>query len=240
MLSLFASLITPYSVRTVTRGLGPVLAAVAAITGSSALVFAQEDQNVKGPKDHPMISRIEGSTIEAFQQKEFDEYRLVKGPVSGYAPDGHHWKEPEEALDGKNSTRLEGRVWQLTYRIPENRSTLEIARSYEAGLTKAGFKTFYQCSGMECAGSLPTVPSRAGTRYVTRVHAATLADLLMKRAKFKVYGNVYEDQRYLAARLERPEGDIYVSVLALNIKTPVARVDVVEVKPMGSPTSVRR
>ena len=152
-----------------------LLITLAVSAGSSSTLSAQRDKDVKGSKDHPMISRIEGSIISTFNQKEFDEYRLVKGPVSGYAPDGQG-RKPQEALDENNSLRLEGRVWQFTYDIPVNRSTLEIARNYEAALSKAGFKFLYQCSGTECAGSLPKVP-RPGRRtvYDEPEHASALS-----------------------------------------------------------------
>jgi len=204
---------------------------VAVTAGSLAILSAQRDKNVKGSKDHPMISRIEGSIISTFNQKEFDEYRLVKGPVSGYAPDGQG-RKPQEALDENNSLRLEGRVWQFTYDIPVNRSTLEIARNYEAALSKAGFTFLYQCSGTECAGSLPKVP-RPGRRtvYDEPEHASALSQLLLSRVGW-VASRVYKDQRYMAARLERPEGDIYVSLLAITINRPMVRLDVIEVKPM--------
>jgi OmpA-OmpF porin, OOP family len=230
-MTLSTSPICRHELRLLVSALGLVFIACAAPTGAVAILSAQEDKDVKGSKDHPMISRIEGSTLQGFEQKEFDEYRLVKGPVSGYGADGTRWKDPEQALDDKNSIRLEGRVWRLTYRIPANRSTLEIIRSYETALTKAGFRPLYQCSGEECAGSLPKAAG-GGSGPRPHIHAAALPDLLMKRGKFNVSGPVYRDQRYLSARLERATGDLYASVLVLNFKRPFARVDVIEVKPM--------
>ena len=56
----------------------------------------------------------------------------------------------------------------------------------------------------------------------------------MQRAGFTVYGVDYNEQRYLTAQLSRAEGDIYVSALALTLKVPHARIDVVEVKPLTS------
>ena len=189
-----------------------------------------QDKDVKESRDHPMISRIPDSTIRGFDQKEFDRYRLVRGPVSAYGPDGKRWADPEQALDDRNSLPLEGKVWRLNYRIPSNRSTLEIARSYETALTKAGFKVLYQCSGEACAGPLPKAVTPGPSAQ--RIHAGALSDLMMKRARLNVFGTVYKDQHYIAARLERPEGDVYASVLALEINTPYARVDVVELTPM--------
>ena len=123
--------------------------------GWMAGLLAQPAPDVKGSRDHPMISRVEGSRINAFAQKEFDEYRLVKGTVSGYKNDGQLWRNLNEALNEQNSIRLEGRVWSITYEVPQNRSTLEIIRSYQAELTKAGFKVLYHCDIGECAGPEP-------------------------------------------------------------------------------------
>ena len=198
---------------------------------SIADVAAQREQDVKGSHDHPMISRIAGATIMRFEQKEFDEYRFVRGTVAGYDDKGHKHSNPEEALTEANSIRLEGRAWRLTYRIPPNRSTLEVIRSYENELRGAGFKTLFECSNLECGGPLPK-----GIKFQLSQHqqAEALSSLLMKRGGYNVSG-VTRDQRYLAAQLSRPEGDIYVAVLALGMSSkPIARVDVVEVKPMTS------
>jgi len=232
MTKLSTSWIWQFRVRSVCSRLRLLLLLLSTSAASAAVLSAQEDKDVRGSRDHPMISRIPDSTLRGFEQKEFDSYRLVRGPVPGYSAEGKRWADPEQALDDKNSLSLEGRVWRLTYRIPSNRSTLEIIRSYEAALMKAGFKTLYQCRGEECAGPLPKAAPRGGmARFY---HAGTLSDLMMQRARFNVSGKVYKDQQYLAARLERAEGDVYASVLALDIRSPYTRVDVVEVKPLQS------
>jgi OmpA-OmpF porin, OOP family len=216
-----------------TRGFPLLLAALVCSVMVSALDLAARQvdtkrTDVKGSRDHPMISRVDGSTISGFSQKEFDEYRFVTGPLSGYRPDGRQWTDLEEALNDENSLRLEGQVWRLTYRIPTNRSTLEVIRSYEAELTKAGFKVLFQCSGKTCAGEPPKGASD------NSIHARALRNLLMKRANFTVVGGGLDDQRYIAARLPRKQGDIYACVMAFTLNTPVARLDVVEAKPMES------
>ena len=177
-----------------------------------------------------MISSVEGSRIDAFAQKEFDEYRLVKGTVSGHKNDGQRWSNLDEALNEENSIRLEGRVWTITYEVPKNRSTLEIIRSYQAELTKAGFKVLYHCDIRECAGPAP----KTSFILTPHIHFGALPRLLMARAGFNLIGVVPGDQRYLAAHLSRAEGDVYVSVLALGMGTPIARLDVIEVKPLTS------
>ena len=130
---------------------------LALMCASMVGLATQTAKDVQGSQDHPMISRIEGSRIKAFAQKEFDEYVLLRGKISGYRDDGRRWGEIEDALTDENSLRLEGKVWSLTYEIPKNRSTLEIIRSYQTALTTAGFKILYQCGGRDCTGALPKV-----------------------------------------------------------------------------------
>ena len=60
--------------------------------------------------------------------------------------------------------------------------------------------------------------------------------LMMARGGYTVTFGSEPDQRYLAAHLPRPDGDIYVAILALALKTPVVRLDVVEVKPLAGGT----
>jgi OOP family OmpA-OmpF porin len=169
-----------------------------------------------------MISRVEGSSIIHFSQKEFDEYRLVIGTVSEYNDQKQPWKDLEEALNERNSLQLEGKVWKLTYAIPKNRSTLEIIRSFQTELTKAGFQILYQCKNHEC-----------GLRTFTHLRTKGRGTLSLLGT-----GDWWNDQRYLAARLASPKGDIYVSILTMPVNAPmfgwdvVALLDVIEVKPM--------
>jgi len=194
--------------------------------GAAAVISGQTAADVKGSRDHPMISRVEGSTIKGFERKEFDEYRLITGTVSGFNDQSQRWSDLEEALNDRNSIRLEGAVWKLTYDVPKNRSTLEIVRSYQTALSQAGFQTLFQCTNRECAGAGPKGVIGPSTWL------GAFSELMMKRAGYFLSGGVADDQRYVAARLARAGGDVYVSVLALGLTAaPLARVDVIEVKP---------
>src|SRR5215216_2801370 len=81
------------------------------------------------PKDHPLVSRYPGSTIETSTAKEFDEYDLILGPSQG--------------KDYKKTQHLEGRVTIIKYKNPANRSTLEIIRNYQQALAQSGFQTLF-------------------------------------------------------------------------------------------------
>jgi outer membrane protein OmpA-like peptidoglycan-associated protein len=106
---------------------------------------------------------------------------------------------------------LEGKIFTADYRNPNNRSVLEIYRNYEQNLTRAGFQTLYACNGTECGAAEPCCS-----------YHPTLRDPSYLR-------------RFLAAKLSRPEGDVYVSLAVQAQDTSSSgetMLDVIEVKPM--------
>jgi OmpA-OmpF porin, OOP family len=113
--------------------------------------------------------------------------------------------------------QLEGKITRISYEAPAHRSILEIYRNYEAALTNAGFKVLFSCINNDgCGSDGPTLWPAQGTE-----------DWDWKSG-----------QRYLAAKLSRPEGDAYVS-LHVGQWADVNRgastiVYVVEAKPMES------
>jgi len=172
---------------------------------TTSMAFAQ-DEDVKGSKDHPLISRYPGSIIKYYDVKKFDEYvlplaKLEKGKLS-------------------KSQHLAGKVTRITYKAPEDRSTPEIYRNYELALKKADFEILFTCAKEDCGSKWPS-------------HLYEDLNPLKGDAKYVLEG---EDsyQRYLSAKLSRPEGDVYVSLyISLDFyRWPMIQLDVIEVKPM--------
>jgi outer membrane protein OmpA-like peptidoglycan-associated protein len=164
--------------------------------------------DIKGSKDHPVVSRYAGSEIVKYKQRAFDEYFLLtrKAKKSGGI-------EKNKA----SATTLEGRITAISYKAPAERTTLEVFRNYQDALQQAGFETLFACSNKECGGR--------GFN-----HAVVPYDLL--------FGDYYSDQRYLAAKLSRPTGDVYVALYTVfnrapNIKRAITQLDVIEVKAMA-------
>ena len=184
-------------------------------------------EDVKNSADHPLISRFEGSSIVAYRLAEFDEYRLAMAPTNGQRPGANRLAEVEETFDDSNSRHLEGRLTMITYEAPETSSTLQVMRSYEQALTRAGFETLFSCTNRECIGGAPTQPCSGCGAWQMRFSTA-----IMRRAGFNLVGRIYENQRYMAARLPRPEGDVYVSLYVAGLPKPLAQLDVVEVEPL--------
>lgn len=176
------------------------------------LPFGAQAADVEGSADHALVPRYEESEIIAYDTEEFAEYRLMTAAATAYGG-------LEKNLDA--STALEGKVTRLSYRAPAERSVLEVFRNYENALAAAGFETIYECDVASCGG-----------RNFNHVLAA---DKL-----YSLFGEYEEEQRYLAARLARPEGDVYVSLYAVlnqsgggpNRGRTLVQLDVVELQPM--------
>lgn len=168
--------------------------------------------DVAGSSDHPMVSRYEGSEITDYDFREFDEYEILLGKVVR-APG-----EPGNSKAEANE-KLEGKITKISYYLPEGRSTLEVFRNYEDALKSEGFEILYTCSNKECGG-----------RYFNH-----------KVVEYKQgFGDNYYEQRYLAAKLARSEGDVYVSLYTVKNTTGggpdrnhiYTQVDVIEIAPM--------
>lgn len=107
---------------------------------------------------------------------------------------------------------LEGKIEHLKYRNPAERSTLEMFRNYETSLKQAGFQTIFSCSKEECGDSY--TDTQVG-------HFATA-----------------HDTRFIAVKLPRPEGDVYV-VVNISGQYNETYVTIVEVRAMDANMSGR-
>lgn len=121
----------------------------------------------------------------------------------------------------RNSTddllTVEGRLARISYRTPGDRSVLEVFRNYEAALAEAGFEVLFSCEKAECGD------------IRRQVETGTLGTVLWGSG----------DHRYLAARLQRSEGDVYLSLYVTKNASggpskgrAMVQLDVVEVAPM--------
>ena len=146
-----------------------------AVTFTSAVLAA----DVAGSKDHPLVSRYEGSDIQDYQFDNFNEYPLV---INSIQVSGGLGSNPDSVM------ALEGKLTKLMYISPPERSTLEVYRNYEKALTDEGFELLFSCKSATCGG------------YNFQITIGE--DSWMSQ----------DDQRYLAAKLSRDEGDVYVSL----------------------------
>jgi flagellar motor protein MotB len=120
-----------------------------------------------------------------------------------------------KVADGKyaKTQRVEGKVTGIHYDSAAGRSALEIYRNYEAALQKAGFQTLFSCAPRTCGDPPPS-------------GAHPLDD---------AFGNYSDQTRYLAAKLSRPQGDVYVALWVYDSSFDIKQfLAIVESKPMES------
>jgi OOP family OmpA-OmpF porin len=202
------------------RGLaGMMLAAVAL---GAAIVAGALAADVPGSQDYPLLGRYQGSEIVGYQVTEYDETTLLDGPFDPV--DTSKWAGP-------GFKDVEGRLILIYYKLPEGRSTLEVMRNYEDSLKSKGFSIAFSCA------------SSKGTCFQTGepdsgYHLGSAIGDPLKLPKLgDDYANNWfqEGGRYLLARLDRPEGAVYVALyLGESNQGNVAVAKIVETKEMDT------
>jgi outer membrane protein OmpA-like peptidoglycan-associated protein len=177
-----------------------------------------QEPDCTGCKDHPLLSRYPQSVLVGHDQQAFDEQRYAVGPVT--VKDGE--KVPPK------TTSVSGKRTRLFYWAPEGRSGLEVFENYRQALAKAGLATVWTCSGDEACG--PNFQNLA----VEQMHL----DLENTTAARQGSGDGNRS-RYILTKLARPQGDVYVGVLAADLEfhTPKCAgvyVAIVEAKSMDT------
>jgi outer membrane protein OmpA-like peptidoglycan-associated protein len=169
-------------------------------------------QDVKGGADHPLIPRYEGSVIIKYSTEDFTDYRLISAPAK---------RSGGLAKNAESTTPLEGKITRITYRGPAERSALEVFRNYEQALKDGAFAALFACAREECGGR-------------SFNHTASPRDA------YTSFGEYHAEQRYLAARLARAEGDVYAALYVVLNRSgggpdkdrAMVQLDVIELKKM--------
>ena len=159
----------------------------------------------KDVKDHPLVSRFQGSEVLEYKTSEFDEFPLALGPI-------------EDQNVFAKVQRLEGKVTKFKYSTPASRSAVEIVRTYRDALERNGFQILFACDGKAC------ISDKFKYGYTNTASGIWCT-------------NCEEPMRYLAAKLPRPSGDAYVSLVVEKDKYEGGTwLSIIEVKPMQSGT----
>lgn len=186
------------------------------IAGLSLISFIgiASAQDVKGSKDHPMFSRYEGSRIVGYKFKEFDEYEAAVGPAKG-----KYWE-----VKWNDVKELEGAVTRMLYRAPKGRTSLEVFRNYQSEFEKNGFEVLYTCKKDECGEAFYM-------KYQTLWAGTGYRD---------TYATELPNQRYIAVKLARAEGDIYAfahigeHTFMNSLAATYVQLDIVQMKAMDT------
>lgn len=147
-----------------------------------------DTEDVPDSRDHPTLSRIPGSYIRYYNEKNYGEFTL---PFS-------ELKEVDDKDVPQEDKEIEGKITKNFYVIPDGHSALEVYRNYEMALEEAGFEI------------LRKQEKDLGGFYHDRYNINWKAC-----EGCNIMGIGVADssrQFYLAARLERAEGDVYISL----------------------------
>ena len=218
-------------------------AIVAVLCAASPRPALAQLADVKGSKDHPMVSRYTGSIIIGYDFRKFDEFVIPLGalkPARDRAASG----DTGNSLEPAKSQRVEGRATRILYVGPQERSPLEIVRNYEVELKKNGFDILFACGGAQCDaqdGALATVYLYPMTKRLSQTPPAGSGRAPGQISELALDSPV--GQRYLAMKRSRPEGDVYVSVYVATDRTtyheetqdhPIILLDVIDAVPIDT------
>ncbi|KQV98380.1 OmpA family protein [Rhizobacter sp. Root1221] len=156
---------------------------LAAASFAHALGMPAQD-TVTGVKDHPLLSRFDGARLVGHEAKEYIDVQLVAGKV---IDDGK--RSPEKWLP------LEGRYTRLAYNYPQERSSLEVMRNYEAALKQAGLTMLYACAKETCG-------KQFGGLMLERVGTKIFPDT----SYWSAFNYGRYSTRYVLAQGTRPDG----------------------------------
>lgn len=148
----------------------------------STLSFAQ-DIDKAGSKDHPLLSRYEGSIINRYNVKEFETFKY---PTSSELVDYNHLKDPKT---------IEGQITFIEYNSPEGVTATQVYRTYQTQLTKAGFKTIFTCRTEEC-GDMPMHFIR---EYIEESSSQIGNAMVGKKGSYLVASGTYENEPYIVS-----------------------------------------
>lgn len=164
--------------------------------------------DLPGSADHPLIPRYQDAEILKYTTQAFAEYRLLVAPAKAYGG---------LAKNLGASQALEGKLTQIHYRAPAERSALEVYRNYQQALQEAGFETLFACATEACGGR-------------NFNHAVTTENLLRESQ---------QTQQYLAAKRAGPAGEVYAALYVVqsrsggaNRNRALVQLAVLEPKPM--------
>lgn len=151
--------------------------------------------DISGARDHPLVGRYEGSSIVYYKSSDFDQATLLRAP--------HDYAAVLEKGNTKDRSApewltAEGRRTEIRYALPDDRSSLEVIRNFEASLKARGMAVVFSCSDANCLGG-------------------ALRDLYLLGEQLDptnpVSTSYAQHARYLLAMRERGDGTDYVSIL---------------------------
>ena len=180
--------------------------------------------DLPGAKDHPLLKRFGGSEIVGYDVKRFDTYELQTSTYKRYDTGTKQRQFAEPPL------RLEGAVTRIWYEAQGSASSTELIRNYQNELKAKDFQIIYDSI------QDPAAPGSLNSNIFHGMEIKT------NRSNYIFTGAKAQSIRVSSAKLERPGGDVYVCLRAVDWprddsifkakKGAYIAVAIVEVQPM--------
>jgi outer membrane protein OmpA-like peptidoglycan-associated protein len=154
--------------------------------------------DLPGSKDPP-IQRFAGSEIVGYQVKRFEAFDVQTSTFKKYdlAAKRREYVKPP--------IRVEGAFTEIWYEAPGDTSATELIRNYQNELVSKGFKILYD-----------STKDPAATNWTNYMASYSSSDIQTSRSYYVFYAADRKTIRFTSARLERPEGDVYVTLTAVE------------------------
>ena len=162
-------------------------------------------QDMAGAKDHPAIKRFAGSSIVAYDVKQFDSVDI---PTSSFTKFNLSTGKREFAAP---PVVAEGRRTRIWYEAPGDTSSVEVFRNYAAELVAEGFTLLYDSTNDAKLGKW--------NGYLN-AFTFTKAPLATNRSQFVFTGASMGGIKTLSAKRERQGQVTYVHLVAVQWDKP--------------------
>ncbi|TPP05961.1 OmpA family protein [Rhizobium glycinendophyticum] len=179
-------------------------------------VTATLAKDIPGGEDYALVGRYEGSVMTLYKVSDYEEQRILTKPIRSADR-----RETGKRVNDKNSISVAGKSIRIRYEGPAGRSPLEVARNFQSEIKAKGFEILFECKGADCS-------DLGGSELYFALHDES------PLGNGDIHSNP-STQMFTAARLARPEGDVYATIYVSDFKkAPEVLVDVVETAPMDT------
>lgn len=146
-----------------------------------------------------MLKRFGGSEVVGYDVKRFDEYDLQTSTFKGYNLETKRREYAEPPL------KLEGGRTQIWYEAAGDASATELIRNYQNELRAQGFQILYD-----------STKDSAATLWNNFLAPFADVHIQTSRSNYIFYAADQKTVRVTSAKLERPEGDVYIFLTAVE------------------------
>lgn len=205
------------------RTCSAILIILAILTGAPFGLGRAAD--LPGAKDHPLLKRFGGSEIVAYDSKRFETYELQTSTFKRYDLNAKRREYVEPPL------KLEGGLTRIWYEAAGEASSTELLRNYQNELKAQGFTILYD-----------STQDPAATNWTNFLASFSDTTFKTSRSYYIFFAADKNGIRVSSAKLERPEGDVYVYLTAVQWAKDDAiykakqgayiAVDIITVQPM--------